>query len=161
MCCKSYAKRIVSFVLAILLGLLSTNFLGTANLQEILFNKIAQPVNKSGLPDGVKRKAIHSLCFAEPLMLAASGIEPIQIISQLKPSYTEAAQQNRIQGKINLQVTFQSNGKIGKIQVIQGLSHGLTEEAVSAVKQIKFRPLLSHGMPRTMSRKVECNFVLN
>jgi hypothetical protein len=37
-------------------------------------------------------------------------------------------------------VVFNSNGKIGGVDVIEGLPDGLTEKAVEVAKAIKFKP---------------------
>lgn len=63
-----------------------------------------------------------------------------ELIEVKKPEYTEAARKNRVEGDVRLLVIFRSNGKIGHIDVIEGLPDGLTDKAIDAAKAIKFKP---------------------
>jgi len=63
---------------------------------------------------------------------------PLQIIEKPKPSYPDG--QTDSQGTVTLRVEFLSDGKIGRINVIKGLPHGITEMAIQAARQIKFKP---------------------
>ena len=68
-----------------------------------------------------------------------------------KPEYTEAARNNRIEGDVRLLVAFRSNGKIGHIDVIQGLPDGLTEKAIDVAKAIKFKPATYSNSNKTVN----------
>jgi TonB family protein len=63
-----------------------------------------------------------------------------ELIDVKKPEYTEAARKNRIEGDVRLIAIFRSNGKIGHIDVIEGLPDGLTEKAIDVAKAMKFKP---------------------
>jgi TonB family protein len=63
-----------------------------------------------------------------------------ELIDVKKPEYTEAARNNRIEGDVRLIVAFRSNGKIGQIDIIEGLPDGLTDKAIGVAKAIKFKP---------------------
>jgi TonB family protein len=76
----------------------------------------------------------------ECLQAGAEGVGKPELIDMKKPEYTEAAQKDRIEGDVRLIVVFRSNGKIGHIDVIQGLPDGLTEKAIELAKAINFRP---------------------
>jgi hypothetical protein len=41
---------------------------------------------------------------------------------------------------VRLIVVFRSSGKIGAIEVIEGLPGGLTEKAIEVAKALKFKP---------------------
>jgi outer membrane biosynthesis protein TonB len=51
----------------------------------------------------------------------ASEIRKPVINSKPQPSYTKDARKSAVEGTVKLRVIFQSNGKIGKITVIEGL----------------------------------------
>jgi len=86
------------------------------------------------------------------LMLAAASVfgqakcpdrtsprdRPLEIIEKPKPSYPDGL--TDAQGSVTLRVEFLSGGKIGRINVIKGLPHGITEMAIQAARQIKFKP---------------------
>jgi len=68
------------------------------------------------------------------------GVGKPELIDVKKPEYTEAARKNRVEGDVRLIVAFRSNGKIGHIDVIEGLPDGLTEKAIEVARAIKFKP---------------------
>lgn len=86
--------------------------------------------------------------------------EGIKITSKPKPPFTDAARQNQIQGVVRLRVTFLASGQIGSISPVQGLSGGLTEQAIAAARNIKFEPAKRNGVPYTIVKQVEYNFTL-
>lgn len=82
------------------------------------------------------------------------------ILSQIKPKYTEEARQNKIQGKVVLSVEFRADGTVGDIRIVRSLGYGLDENAISAARQIRFRPAMNNGAPATTRAKVEFSFNL-
>ncbi len=82
----------------------------------------------------------------------------IQILSKPKPGYTDAARQNNVTGVVRVRVTFMANGSIGGVSVVSGLPHGLTEKAIAAARQIRFKPPLKNGQPYSVTKVVVFNF---
>jgi TonB family protein len=80
--------------------------------------------------------------------------------SVLKPraGYTDAARRKKVQGKVELRVTFMANGAIGAVSVVRGLPDGLTEEAVKAAHKLVFIPPQKNGERYTVSKPVEYSF---
>ena len=72
---------------------------------------------------------------------------PPQVLSEPHPRYTEEAKQLKIQGEITLQVRFGVNGKVEVLRVVNGLGHGLDEEARRVAEQIQFKPAARNGQP--------------
>jgi TonB family protein len=83
---------------------------------------------------------------------------PFQFLAKPKPSYTESARNNGVQGTVRLKVTFLASGKIGKIVPIKELPDGLTEKAIDAAKLIRFKPQRVKGIPRSAVKLVDYNF---
>ena len=83
-----------------------------------------------------------------------------RILSKPEPQYTEEARQNQITGTVVLSVVFAETGEVTDIQVIKGLSHGLSERAIEAAKQIKFVPAESNGKKVPFKILLEYNFNL-
>ena len=82
----------------------------------------------------------------------------LKILSKQKPSYTDAARQNGVQGTVTLRVTFLASGGIGGITTISGLPHGLTEQAIAAARNIRFEPKKVNGVAVNVSRPVTFSF---
>jgi len=77
-----------------------------------------------------------------------------------KPSYTDAARQNQVQGKVALRVTFLASGGIGNISTVKGLPNGLTEQAIAAARAMRFTPAMVNGVRRDTVRTVEFSFAI-
>ncbi len=65
-----------------------------------------------------------------------------KFLSKPIPNFTDEARKRYTQGIVELKITFNENGKVGIIEVIKGLPSGLTENAIKAAKQIKFKPAI-------------------
>jgi TonB family protein len=82
-------------------------------------------------------------------------------VSIPKPAYTDEARHLRIQGNVVLRVTFFANGQIQVLGVLQGLGHGLDEQARSAVKQGRvLRPATRNGQAVDMTTNITITFQL-
>jgi len=72
---------------------------------------------------------------------------PVQITFKPKPDYTDEGRKEKVNGEVRLEVLFKSDGRVHVVRVVQGLGHGLDEQAVKAAEQIKFKPALQQGQP--------------
>jgi len=84
---------------------------------------------------------------AQPTAVQQGNMTPPQVLSEPHPRYTEEAKQLKIQGEITLQVRFGVNGKVEVLRVVNGLGHGLDEEARRVAEQIQFKPAARNGQP--------------
>lgn len=84
----------------------------------------------------------------------------LEILEKPRAGYTESARDNKVEGTVKLLVTFQANGQIGEVTVVEALSHGLTERAIDAAKGIRFRPKAMNGQPMEEKTTVEYSFSL-
>jgi TonB family protein len=62
------------------------------------------------------------------------------LLSQVRPTYTEKALSDRIQGPVELELIVRRNGTPDAIRVVRSLEPGLDAEAVRAVRQWRFQP---------------------
>ena len=82
-------------------------------------------------------------------------------VSIPKPTYTDEARHLKIQGNVVLRVTFFANGQIQVLGVLQGLGHGLDEQARSAVQQGRvLRPATRNGQAVDMTTNITITFQL-
>jgi protein TonB len=75
---------------------------------------------------------------------------PLQIISKPKATYTDAARTANIQGSVRLKITLLASGQVGSITPVTRLPNGLTEQAIAAARQIKFKPKMINGVPQSV-----------
>jgi TonB family protein len=83
-------------------------------------------------------------------------------VSIPKPTYTDEARHMRIQGNVVLRVTFFASGQIRVLGVLQGLGHGLDEQARLAVQQGRvLRPATRNGQAVDMTTNITITFQLS
>ncbi len=126
------------------------------------------------LRNGVPIEAITQVDvdFKLPLQLAApadgtaitfrigNGVLPPTIISRVDPEYTDEAKALRYMGTVVIEVTVHKDGTLKVDKVIRELEHGLTEKAIEALEQWKFKPGTRNGEAVDVSLNVEVNFNL-
>ncbi len=91
-----------------------------------------------------------------------NGVTAPSVLHQVKPVYTKGALQNRIQGRVVMDVVVLANGTVGDVKVTQSLDtvYGLDAEAVKAVKQWLFKPGTRNGKPVPVRVEIEMTFTL-
>lgn len=81
---------------------------------------------------------------AKPQVPVATSIV---ILSKPLPAYTPEAKQMRIEGDVTLEVRFTATGQVQVLRVVNGLGHGLDEQARLAAERIRFKPATKDGRP--------------
>ncbi len=75
-----------------------------------------------------------------------------------QPGYTEEARMARIQGVVLLRTVIDPEGNVTRLEVLKGLTLGLTESALETVKQWKFKPATRNGRPVAVYYHLSINF---
>jgi TonB family protein len=109
-----------------------------------------------GDADAPVAQTVHS----KPAAAAPAKLTPVEIISKPTPAYTDEARKLRIEGEVLLEVVFEASGKIRVVRVVQGLGHGLDENAARAAEQIRFKPALREGQPADFTATLHIVFQL-
>jgi TonB family protein len=119
-------------------------------LQSLALGKNAAGTDsRSG--EGVKPTAqaaqsgTHVSPQSGPVYSAQEVTRKALIVMRREPQYTEEARQNHISGTVELKAVLSSSGKITDVEVLKGLSHGLTEKAIEATRQTMFIPAMKDG----------------
>lgn len=94
-----------------------------------------------------------------PIRVGGQLKEPRKI-KYVEPVYPEIARRARVGGPVILEVVVDKEGNPKSIKVLRGLSMGLTEAAVDAVKQWKWEPSTLNGRPVEVIVVVTVNFRL-
>ena len=84
------------------------------------------------------------------------------VVSEVKPKYTPEAMQQKIQGSVFMQVVVLESGDVGDVVVTTSLDarYGLDEEAITAVKQWKFKPGMREGKAVPVQVTIQMTFTL-
>jgi protein TonB len=89
-----------------------------------------------------------------------SGIEAPRLVREVKADYTEDARRRNIEGEVLLEIVVRSDGSVGDVKILQGLSGGLNERAVQAVRQWRFAPARRRGAAVDVAVEVSVEFKL-
>jgi TonB family protein len=89
---------------------------------------------------------------------AGGDVLPPQIISAVRPNYTQPAIDAKLDGTVAVGLIVDANGNPQSVHVLKSLGLGLDECAVDAVRQYRFRPGTLHGNPIPVSITVDVVF---
>src|SRR5262249_55930238 len=95
----------------------------------------------------------------DPIHQMNSSMRPT-ILYREKAEYTQEARDNNVEGLVALNVVFGVDAQIRNIEVVRGLPHGLTENAIEAAKKIRFEPAMKDGQPVSVRGTLEFSFKL-
>ena len=116
--------------------------------------------NGDGRGDGNQGDGSRRTPPPPPVVKPVGVTQAINITYKPQPKYTDAARQNNVSGTVSLKVTFTSSGQIGNVAPVSGLPYGLTEQAISAARQIKFDPPKKNGVPYSVTRTIAYTFTI-
>lgn len=114
-------------------------------------NGVAVSALKSGSTGGSVKPAGFAASTPAPeaqsrrSAASASPTTPVEILAKPKPNYTDEGRKLKVEGEVRLEVLFTATGEVQVIRVLQGLGHGLDEQAVRAAQQMKFKPAQREG----------------
>ena len=83
-----------------------------------------------------------------------------EITARPNPTYTREARRMGIQGVVVLKVLLLANGKLDRVRVVRRLPWGLTENAIFAACEIKFKPAMKAGKEVSQWATLEYGFRL-
>ncbi len=89
-----------------------------------------------------------------------TGIEPPQLLREVRPTYTDEARRRAIEGDVVLEIVVRRDGTVGDVRVVRSLGSGLDQRAVSAVRQWRFTPARRQGAPVDVVVDVAVGFSL-
>jgi TonB family protein len=89
----------------------------------------------------------------------AANVVAASIISQTKPAYPPEARASLVHGDVVLRAIIDKEGKISEVHVLSG-DDVLTKSAVDAVRQWRYKPMLSDGQPTEVETTITVSFSL-
>jgi TonB family protein len=89
-----------------------------------------------------------------------SGIEPPQLLREVRADYTEQARRANLEGEVVLEIVVKRDGTVSDPRIVQRLGGGLDERAVQAVRQWRFEPARRLGAPVDVIVEVSVEFRL-
>jgi TonB family protein len=89
-----------------------------------------------------------------------SGIEPPQLLREVRPVYTDEARRRAIEGDVVMEIVVRRDGTVGDVRVLRTLGSGLEQRAIIAVRQWKFAPARRLGSAVDVVVEVAVGFTL-
>jgi TonB family protein len=89
-----------------------------------------------------------------------AGIDPPTLVKEIRPTYTDAARRQAIEGDVVLEIVVRQDGSVGDVRVRRTLGAGLEQKAIEAVRQWRFRPAKRRGAPVDVVVDVSVEFKL-
>lgn len=92
---------------------------------------------------------------------ANSRRRPGEMIYQVTHEYTDEAIQAGVEGVVGLGVSIDEEGCVVDVEVLERLPHGLTENAVAAMRRAVFRPAMEDGEPVGATYRTAVRFAMD
>lgn len=89
----------------------------------------------------------------------SAGVQEGMLVHKVQPVYPPLARQARIYGQVVLQAVISKAGTIENLHLVSGHPM-LTQAAMDAVKQWRYRPYILNGEPVEVETQVTVNFTL-
>jgi TonB family protein len=91
-----------------------------------------------------------------------SGVTFPKLVKEVKPNYTRAAMQAKVEGIVGLEAIVEIDGRVKEVTVVRSLDkdNGLDDEAIRTVKEWRFTPGTKDGKPVAVKVEVEMSFTL-
>ncbi len=89
----------------------------------------------------------HATPTAAPISPAAPRTAAPVLVERVEPVYPEAARLAGIGGVVSLQLEVGVDGSVGDVKVVRSAGLGLDAAAITAARQLKFKPALQDGQP--------------
>jgi TonB family protein len=121
---------------------------------------VATPSGNAGKVASAGIPTAPTAVAAAPRAVAGPPPTDVVVISKPQAVYTSEARQLKVQGDVILRVTFTASGQVVVQGVVQGLGHGLDEEARRVAQQIRFRPATRNGQAVDKTTNVTITFQL-
>lgn len=90
----------------------------------------------------------------------ASGVAQANLIRDVPPQYPPQAGRERIEGTVVLLAVIGTDGTVKDVRVESGPPQ-LTQAAIDAVKQWRYRPYLLNGVPVEIDSRITINFTMS
>ena len=106
--------------------------------------------------------AVVGLTAQSQVYEAGNGITLPVVVKEVRPQYTAAAMEKRIQGSVWIGVVVGTSGDVTDVKITRSLDpdYGLDDAAMTAARQWKFKPGVKDGQPVAVRVTLELTFTL-
>jgi len=121
---------------------------------------VIAPAETSPPADSAKPKkpSPPKMVDGERIYTSRETDEKYLILKKPNPRYSREDQRHRTSGYVILRAILSADETVKHIEVITGLPNGLTESAIAAARQIKFKPAMKDGKVVSVWVELEYQF---
>ena len=120
---------------------------------------------KENIAGGTDQSIVNDPADSQPLnpgQLRVKGeLAEANLVKKVQPVYPVSAKQNRVQGVVSLDVAISQEGVPQEIRVVASPSDDLTQSALEAVRQWRYKPVLLNGQPVNVVTNVIVSYTLS
>jgi TonB family protein len=87
-------------------------------------------------------------------------VSPPKVLTFTRPTYTQAALRERVEGTVTLEAAFDSQGHFTILKVLSGLGFGLDDNAIASLKTWQFAAADRNGVPVPVVARIDVEFWL-
>jgi TonB family protein len=139
-----------------------------------LQSKLGVPSNGPGLYAGIGTGGVNGVGdgrgpgaglgtnsgFNDGIYHIGGEVSAPKVLRRVEPEYSEEARKAKWQGTVLLSVIIDDHGIVQAVKVVRSLGLGLDENAITAVKQWRFKPGIKGGKPVPVNALLEVNYRL-
>jgi len=93
----------------------------------------------------------------KPVQQAGVDSKP-ELISPIHPNYTDEARRNRVRGSVRLGLEIGPDGAVKRLEILNALPDGLTDEAIRIARRLNFKPAMRSGGPVPCQMNLDIEF---
>jgi len=132
--------------------------IASLNAHWQVFKEVIKDANVSAQKVSESSQSLTSQEEVIDLDHAPSGLAAPVFYQRLKPPYNDQAKLAAITATVELDVVFQADGRVGKVEIVRWAGFGLDESAVATVRQLRFKPAELNGRKVSVRARVQYNF---
>ena len=108
------------------------------------------------------RFPISTSAQSSAIYAPGDGVSLPHVLYEVKPGYTQAAMDAKIQGSVWMKVVVGASGDVTNVEISRSLDaeHGLDAKAIEAAYKWKFKPGMKDGTPVNVRVTIEMTFTL-
>lgn len=132
-------------------------------LKDLALTELAQPLPLAGSGEESAPEAPERPPSAGEPVPGAPAEEPIEaatLLTKVDPTYPDMARRAGAEGTVVLDATIGADGRVVRVDVVQGLPFGLSEAASAAVSRWKYRAARGQLGPIVSKKRVRIDFRL-
>ncbi len=137
------------------------NVQSTSSVERGLVLKLGSAQEKGNDQAATGERAALPQALNPKQLRIGGAAQQTNLIAKVQPVYPAAAKAARVQGKVVLDTAISAEGVPQEISVIASPSDDLTQSALEAVRQWRYRPTLLNGNPIEVITQVEINYTLS